>query len=108
MGILRCLDSLMSLRSTRFQYNLQGGLFDLVVGLLILFNVGEDPVLLGLLISGYLITQALSLIILSFVISFRNPTSTRVAGVLVADSWLHGMDALALPFGMVHVDFLER
>ena len=26
MGILRCLDSLMSLRSTRFQYNLQGGL----------------------------------------------------------------------------------
>ena len=82
MGILRCLDSLMSRRSTRFQYNLQGGLFDLVVGLLILFNVGEDPVLLGLLISGYLITQALSRIILSFVNSFRNPSSTRVAGLL--------------------------
>jgi len=82
MGILRCLDSLMSRRSTRFQFNLQGGLFDLVVGLLILFNVGEDPVLLGLLISGYLITQALSRIILSFVNSFRNPSSTRVAGLL--------------------------
>ena len=82
VGILRCLDGFLSLRSARAGYNLHSGIFDAVVGFLVLFSVGEEPVLLALLISGYLMTQGLARVILSFVLPFRNPTSTRACGVL--------------------------
>jgi uncharacterized membrane protein HdeD (DUF308 family) len=91
VGVLHCLDGFLSLRSLRTGhnsytpragYNLHSGIFDAVVGFLVLFSVGEEPVLLALLISGYLMTQGLARVILSFLLPFHNPMSARISGVL--------------------------
>lgn len=82
VGLLCCLDGIKERGSPRFHYHLQVGVFDCVVGVLIFFSVGREPAKLALLIAGYLITQGLVRLILSFTVPLRNPASTRVGGGL--------------------------
>ncbi|MGR9107801.1 MAG: HdeD family acid-resistance protein [Gammaproteobacteria bacterium] len=82
MGILRFLDGVLAPRSTSFHLNWQGGIFDLVVGLILLMSVGKHVTLLTLLITCYLITQGMVRLISSFYLTLENPLASRAAGSL--------------------------
>lgn len=82
IGSLRFLDGILASRSPRFHLNLQGGVFDFVVGFIVLMHVGEEAVLLYLLIACYLVTQGLVRLIASFYLTLQNPLSSRIAGSL--------------------------
>ncbi len=82
MGALRFLDGVLAPQSTRFHLHWQGGIFDLVVGFIVLMSVGKEVILLTLLVTCYLITQGLVRLISSFYIQLNNPISSRIAGSL--------------------------
>jgi uncharacterized membrane protein HdeD (DUF308 family) len=82
MGILRFLDGVLAPQSTRFHLNWQGGIFDLVVGFIVVTSVGKEVILLILLVACYLITQGLIRLISSCYLRIENPKSTRIAGLV--------------------------
>jgi len=82
VGILRCLDAFSTNTAQGFLVNIQGGVLDVVVGLLVLFSVNGIPEDLHLLIVGYLLTQGIYRNILLSVAQVPNPMSNRITGVI--------------------------
>ena len=82
VGIFRCIDALATDTAEGFLVNVQGGVFDIVVGFLILFSIGGQPDDLHLLIVGYLVIQGIYRNILLSVANIPNPSSNRITGLI--------------------------
>lgn len=82
VGIFRCIDGLTSENAQGFLYNMQGGILDIVVGLLVFLSTDGETNYLNLLIVGYMLTQGIYRNILLSVAEIRNPLSNRVTGLI--------------------------
>ncbi len=82
VGILRCVDAYSTVTAQGFLVNMQGGVMDIVVGVLILFAVNGVPEDLHLLIVGYLVSQGIYRNILLSVAKVPNPISNRITGLI--------------------------
>ncbi|MCK5666085.1 MAG: hypothetical protein KAI17_21495 [Thiotrichaceae bacterium] len=82
VGIFRCIDGLTSEHAQGFLYNMQGGILDIVVGLLVFLSTDGETNYLNLLIVGYMLTQGIYRNILLSVAEIRNPLSNRVTGLI--------------------------
>lgn len=82
VGLFRCIDGLASENAQGFLFNMQGGVLDIVTGILVVFS-GDDGVNnLNMLIVGYLLTQGIYRNILLSVSEIPNPLSNRVTGLV--------------------------
>ncbi|MGR9071925.1 MAG: HdeD family acid-resistance protein [Gammaproteobacteria bacterium] len=82
VGILHCIDALVSESSQGFLFNMQGGILDIVVGFLVLFSISDEPNSLNLLIVGYMLTQGIYRNVLLSAEKIPNPVSNRVTGLI--------------------------
>jgi uncharacterized membrane protein HdeD (DUF308 family) len=82
IGGLRCFDALASETSQGYLFNMQGGILDIVLGLLLMFSTDGEANNLNLLIVGYLLTQGVYRNVLLSVAEIPNPLSNRVTGVI--------------------------
>ncbi len=82
MGILRCFDAYLGKQSKGFFLNLQNGIFDSVVGFLILLSLSGNPERLSLLVAGYLISAGLLRIVVTFAVKLENNSPTRIGGLV--------------------------
>ena len=82
VGCLRCIDAYISKSLQGFLLNMQGGVLDIIVGILVLFSIGGEPEHLLLLVAGYMLTQGVLRNVLLSVVTIRNPMSNRVTGII--------------------------
>jgi uncharacterized membrane protein HdeD (DUF308 family) len=82
VGILRCLDALSTETAQGFLVNMQGGVLDIVVGILVLFGINGHPDELHLLIVGYMVSQGIYRNIILSVAKVPNPLSNRITGFI--------------------------
>lgn len=82
VGVLRCIDGLASEYAQGFLFNMQGGVLDIVVGMLVTISSDSNVDNLNLLIVGYLITQGIYRNILLSVGDVSNPLSNRITGLV--------------------------
>jgi len=82
VGLLRCIDALYTVTAQGFLVNMQGGILDIVVGLLVLFAVNGIPEDLHLLIVGYMVTQGIYRNVILSVAKVPNPLSNRITGII--------------------------
>ena len=82
VGISRCIDGLASENAQGYLFNMQGGVLDIIVGVLVLFSSNEDVNNLNLLVVGYLIVQGIYRNILLSVSEIPNPLSNRLTGLV--------------------------
>ena len=82
IGGLRCFDAYLAQHSKGFFLNLQNGILDCVVALLVLFSLSGHPDRLSLLIAGYLISAGLLRVVVTFVVKLDNHFETRIGGLV--------------------------
>jgi len=82
IGILRGIDAYMSKTTQGFLLNMQGGVLDVFVGLLVLFSINGEPKDLILLVSGYMLTQGVLRNVLMSAVTIQNPKSSRITGLI--------------------------
>ncbi|MCK4842557.1 MAG: hypothetical protein KAT04_11865 [Methylococcales bacterium] len=82
VGIFRCIDALATETAQGFLVNMQGGILDIVVGVLVLFSISGEPAQLHLLVVGYLISQGIYRNVLLSVAKIPNQMSNRITGVI--------------------------
>jgi len=82
VGILRGVDAYMSKTIQGYLLNMQGGVLDVFVGLLVLFSINGEPKDLVLLVSGYMLTQGVLRNVLISAVTIRNPKSSRITGLI--------------------------
>jgi uncharacterized membrane protein HdeD (DUF308 family) len=80
VGVLRCIDGLVSETAQGFLFNIQNGILDLVVGFLVFFSSNSSANNVNLMIVAYLITQGINRNVLLTVAETPNPLSNRVTG----------------------------
>ncbi|MDO9213944.1 MAG: hypothetical protein Q7U23_08950 [Methylococcales bacterium] len=84
VGLLECFDALIAKELKDFFLNLQNGILDVVVAVLLVLSSGDDPVRLSLLIAAFLMIKGIFRIIISYAINSANVTATRIgAGVSI-------------------------
>jgi uncharacterized membrane protein HdeD (DUF308 family) len=82
VGIFRCIDAYATISAQGFLVNMQGGVLDIVTGLLVLFGISGQPENLNLLIVGYMVAQGIYRNILLTVAKVPNPLSNRITGFI--------------------------
>lgn len=82
VGIFRCIDALGTISAQGFLVNMQGGVLDIVVGLLVLFSINGEHTDLHLLAVCYLVSQGIYRNILLSVAKTPNPLSNRITGLI--------------------------
>ena len=81
LGSLECFDAIIAKELKDFVLNIQIGLLDVVVALLIIFNANEANTL-RLLIAAFLIIKGSFRVILSYAINRSNIRSTRIGAAI--------------------------
>jgi len=82
VGIFRGIDAMATESVQGFLVNIQGGVLDTVVGVIVLFSINGEPESLHLLIVGYMISQGIYRNILLTVAKTPNPMSNRITGFI--------------------------
>lgn len=82
VGVFRCIDGLASENAQGFLFNMQGGVLDVITGILVAFSSDNAVNNLNMLIVGYLLTQGIYRNILLSVAEIPNPLSNRVTGLV--------------------------
>lgn len=78
LGSLECLDALFARDLKDFFQNLQVGVLDVVVGILIIFGINEMPARLSLLIAAYLLVRSIVRLIFAFTLKLPHKRSTSL------------------------------
>jgi uncharacterized membrane protein HdeD (DUF308 family) len=76
VGLMECFDAIFAKDVTNFFMNLQNGVLDVVVAILIIVSIGVDPVRLSLMISAFLMIKGIMRIIVAQMIHLPHKTST--------------------------------
>jgi uncharacterized membrane protein HdeD (DUF308 family) len=94
VGLLECFDAAIAKELGDFFLNLQTGVLDVVVAVLIIFSIGGDPTRLSLLIAAFLIVKGIFRIALAYVANIPNILSTSlgafvsiILGLLIWFEW---------------------
>ena len=82
VGMLRCIDGLASENAQGFLFNMQGGVLDVITGIIVVLSSDDAVNNLNMLIVGYLLTQGVYRNILLSVAETPNPLSNRVTGLV--------------------------
>lgn len=82
VGVSRCVDGLSSENAQGYLFNMQGGVLDFIVGIIVLFSSNDDVSNLNLLVVAYLIAQGIYRNILLSVSEIPNPLSNRLTGLV--------------------------
>ena len=82
VGLLRCIDAIASETVQGFLFNIQGGILDIIVSILVIFSTNDEPNNLNLLIVSYLLMQGIHRNILLMVEKVQNPMVNRVTGMI--------------------------
>jgi uncharacterized membrane protein HdeD (DUF308 family) len=82
VGCLRCLDAFISKSVQGFLLNMQGGILDCIVGIIVLFSINGEPRDLVYLIAAYMLTQGLLRNVILSTVTIRNPKSNRITGII--------------------------
>jgi uncharacterized membrane protein HdeD (DUF308 family) len=82
VGVFRCIDGLASETAQGYLFNMQGGILDIVVGVLVLFSNSTTANNVNLLIVGYLLTQGIYRNVLLSFTEIPNPISNRLTGLV--------------------------
>lgn len=82
IGILRCIDGLASENAQGYLFNMQGGLLDVITGIIVVLSSDNSVDNLNMLIAGYLLTQGIYRNILLSVSETPNPLANRVTGLV--------------------------
>jgi len=82
VGIFRCIDGLASENAQGFLFNMQGGVLDVITGILVAFSSDNAINNLNMLVVCYLLTQGIYRNILLSVAEIPNPLSNRVTGLV--------------------------
>lgn len=82
LGIQECVAAWLAKTLHEFYQNLQVGLLDTVVGLLILLNLSQEPQRLGLMIASFLIVRGAVRVILVNTLNLPQRTVTTIAGTV--------------------------
>jgi uncharacterized membrane protein HdeD (DUF308 family) len=84
LGCLETLDGVFATELRNFMFHLQMGVFDLVVGLVILFSLGGSPERLVLLVVAYLIVKGVLRWSLAYVAQLPDRTAIAIgSGVAI-------------------------
>jgi uncharacterized membrane protein HdeD (DUF308 family) len=83
VGFLECFDAYIAKELRDFFLNLQNGVLDVVVAVLIIFSIGDDPARLSLMIAAFLIVKGTMRIILAHATQLPHKTST-ITGACVS------------------------
>jgi uncharacterized membrane protein HdeD (DUF308 family) len=94
VGLLECFDAFIAKELRDFFLNLQNGVFDVVVAVLIIFSIGDDPARLNLMIAAFLMVKGILRIIMAHATQLPHKTSTIIGasvsfllGVLIWIDW---------------------
>ncbi len=82
VGVFRCIDGLVSENAQGFLFNMQGGVLDVIIGILVAFSSDNAVNNLNMLIVCYLLTQGIYRNILLSVAETPNPLANRVTGLV--------------------------
>lgn len=82
VGLLECFDAFIARELRDFFLNLQNGVFDVVVAVLIIFSIGTDPARLSLMIAAFLIVKGILRIILAHATQLPHKTSTIIGAAV--------------------------
>lgn len=82
VGLLECFDAFIARELRDFFLNLQNGVFDVVVAVLIIFSIGTDPARLNLMIAAFLIVKGILRIILAHATQLPHKTSTMIGAAV--------------------------
>lgn len=72
LGVLACLDALFSKEPGDFVQKLHTGIFDTVVGVLIIMGVSLTPDHLCSLIAGFLLIRGITRLAMAYTLGYRN------------------------------------
>jgi uncharacterized membrane protein HdeD (DUF308 family) len=94
VGLLECFDAFIAKELRDFFVNLQNGVFDIVVAVLIIFSIGDDPARLSLMIAAFLMVKGVLRTIMALATHLPHKTSTIIGasvsfllGLLIWVEW---------------------
>ncbi|MBM4206544.1 MAG: hypothetical protein FJ190_00565 [Gammaproteobacteria bacterium] len=82
LGVLACLDALFSKEPGDFVQKLHTGIFDTVVGVLIIMGVSLTPDRLCSLIAGFLLIRGITRLAMAYTLDYRNIILTLLSGLV--------------------------
>lgn len=82
LGLLECLDAFLAKAQRDVIQNIQVGVLDTVVGILIIASVSGTASRVSMMISAFLIVRGIVRIILTYALGLPNKLSTSVVGVI--------------------------
>ncbi|HEY8036573.1 MAG TPA: hypothetical protein VIF37_13425 [Methylobacter sp.] len=82
LGLLECLDAVLSKETRDFLQNLQVGVLDAVIGGLIILSVTEEPSRFSMMIAAFLIVRGIVRITLAHALRLPHTFATTFGGLL--------------------------
>lgn len=82
LGLLECLDAFLAKETRDFLQNLQVGVLDAVIGMLIILSVADDPARFSMMISTYLIVRGIVRIALIYALQLPRAALSSIGGFL--------------------------
>lgn len=82
LGLLECLDAVLSKETRDFLQNLQVGVLDAVIGGLIILSVTEEPSRFSMMIAAFLIVRGIVRIALAHALRLPHTFATTFGGLL--------------------------
>ncbi len=82
VGLLECFDAYIARELRDFFLNLQNGVFDVVVGVLIFFSIGDDPARLNLMIASFLMVKGILRTIIAYATQMPHKTSAMIGACI--------------------------
>ena len=80
LGILECLDAYLAKEQRDFFQNLQVGVLDSIIGLLITLSVAESPMRLSMMIAAFLIVRGIVRMVLVYTLNLPQKLLTLFCG----------------------------
>lgn len=82
LGLLECLDAFLAKEMRDFLQNLQVGVLDTVIGLLIILSVADEPARFSMMIANYLIVRGIVRITLIYALQLPRAALSSIGGFL--------------------------
>lgn len=82
LGLLECLDAVLAKEMRDFLQNLQVGVLDAVIGLLIILSVADEPARFSMMIANYLIVRGIVRIALIYALQLPRAPLSSIGGFL--------------------------
>jgi uncharacterized membrane protein HdeD (DUF308 family) len=82
LGLVECLDAFLAKETRDFLQNLQVGVLDTVIGMLIILSVADEPERFSMMIANYLIARGIVRITLIYALQLPHAALSSIGGFL--------------------------